>query len=185
MLTARRLQKVFDDVCEYVGIPTGEPASPKGRGLTLVHAAETAPVRRGWFSGLFAAGGAAERPPVPAPRGLYMYGGVGVGKTMLMDLFASVAPPEFQLQRIHFHDFMIDVHTRLRHHSRTSDPLRLVADEICGQTKVRGKDVWNLRKDLEKDDAVTKSTKSLSLSLELPIPPFPIHLRCCAWTSCL
>lgn len=32
-----------------------------------------------------------------APRGLYMYGGVGVGKTMLMDLLVAAAPPEFQV----------------------------------------------------------------------------------------
>lgn len=40
-------------------------------------------------------GGQAEKPKVP--KGLYIYGGVGTGKTMLMDLFAEVAPPEFQV----------------------------------------------------------------------------------------
>ena len=42
----------------------------------------------------FLGGAEAERPK--APRGLYMYGGVGTGKTMLMDLFAESAPPQFQ-----------------------------------------------------------------------------------------
>ena len=32
-----------------------------------------------------------------APQGLYMYGGVGVGKTMLMDLLVTAAPPEFKV----------------------------------------------------------------------------------------
>lgn len=40
--------------------------------------------------------GGAESEGPKVPRGLYMYGGVGTGKTMLMDLFAESAPPEFQ-----------------------------------------------------------------------------------------
>ena len=40
-------------------------------------------------------GGHAEKPKVP--QGLYIYGGVGTGKTMLMDLLAESAPPEFQV----------------------------------------------------------------------------------------
>ena len=40
-------------------------------------------------------GGLAEKPKLP--KGLYIYGGVGTGKTMLMDLLAESAPPEFQV----------------------------------------------------------------------------------------
>ena len=47
-------------------------------------------------------GSESERPK--APRGLYMYGGVGTGKTMLMDLFAESAPPEFQASPCHVKD---------------------------------------------------------------------------------
>jgi predicted ATPase len=50
-------------------------------------------------------------------KGLYMWGGVGVGKTMLMDIFVQSAPKEFKVRRIHFHDLMIEVHTRLREFS--------------------------------------------------------------------
>lgn len=50
-------------------------------------------------------------------KGLYMWGGVGVGKTMLMDIFVQSAPKEFQVRRIHFHDLMIEVHSRLREFS--------------------------------------------------------------------
>ncbi|GMH39421.1 hypothetical protein BSKO_07319 [Bryopsis sp. KO-2023] len=69
-------------------------------------------------------------------RGLYMYGGVGVGKTMLMDLFVVSSPPEFRVHRAHFHDFMLDIHARLRAHSGTADPLCEVANDISKGCRV-------------------------------------------------
>uniref|UniRef100_A0A0E0EJN9 AAA+ ATPase domain-containing protein n=1 Tax=Oryza meridionalis TaxID=40149 RepID=A0A0E0EJN9_9ORYZ len=47
-------------------------------------------------------------------QGLYMYGGVGTGKTMLMDLFYEQLPANWRKKRIHFHDFMLNVHSRLQ-----------------------------------------------------------------------
>ena len=50
----------------------------------------------------------------PIPKSLYMYGGTGCGKTFLMDLFYDNLPIT-QKRRIHFHDFMLDIHKRLHH----------------------------------------------------------------------
>ncbi|KAM0986213.1 hypothetical protein ACFX2C_013411 [Malus domestica] len=47
-------------------------------------------------------------------RGLYLYGGVGTGKTMLMDLFFDQLQCSWRKKRIHFHDFMLNVHKTLR-----------------------------------------------------------------------
>ena len=52
--------------------------------------------------------------PANLPKGLYMYGDVGSGKTMLMDMFYDTLPSSVRSKtRIHFHNFMQDVHKRL------------------------------------------------------------------------
>ncbi|CAK7338113.1 unnamed protein product [Dovyalis caffra] len=63
-------------------------------------------------------------------KGLYLYGGVGTGKTMLMDLFFDQLPANWRKKRIHFHDFMLNVHSRLQRHKGVADPLEVVAGEI-------------------------------------------------------
>ena len=49
--------------------------------------------------------------PSNAPDGLYLHGGVGTGKTFVMDLFFDAAPVTAK-RRVHFHEFMLDVHAR-------------------------------------------------------------------------
>ncbi|XP_057767237.1 uncharacterized protein LOC130987654 [Salvia miltiorrhiza] len=66
-------------------------------------------------------------------RGLYLYGGVGTGKTMLMDLFFNQLPSNWRKKRIHFHDFMLNVHSRLQKHKGVSDPLEVVAGELSDE----------------------------------------------------
>ncbi|KAL4448617.1 hypothetical protein ABPG75_005836 [Micractinium tetrahymenae] len=140
-LTISRIQQVYEQLKARLG---GEQSLRKGRGLTLVEAAPAAKPSGGggWFSGLFGGGRGREESTATAAvgaapvQGLYMYGGVGVGKTMLMDLLAKNAPGYFQLERTHFHDFMIEVHQRLRHFASQPDPLTHVADEIVDETKV-------------------------------------------------
>lgn len=73
----------------------------------------------------------------PPPRGLYLHGGVGRGKTMLMDLFyesVRFAPR----RRAHFHEFMAGVHERLgvARRETTGDPITVVAEEIATSTRL-------------------------------------------------
>jgi len=71
----------------------------------------------------------------PPERGLYIWGGVGRGKTMLMDLFYDCLPPDRRL-RMHFHRFMRRVHEGLKQWSGTVDPLRKVAGSIAAEGDV-------------------------------------------------
>ncbi|KAK4460891.1 AFG1-like ATPase-domain-containing protein [Cladorrhinum samala] len=79
--------------------------------------------------------------PSNLPRGLYLYGNVGCGKTMLMDLFYDTLPSSVRSKtRIHFNNFMQDVHKRL-HKMRMQygfevDCVPFVAAEVADQASV-------------------------------------------------
>ncbi|EEY14769.1 AFG1 [Verticillium alfalfae VaMs.102] len=97
------------------------------------------------FGSLFGGGkpGRATIGAIPSnlPRGLYLYGDVGSGKTMLMDLFYDTLPPSVKSKtRIHFHNFMQDIHKRLHkmklEHGNDVDAVPFIAADIAEQGNV-------------------------------------------------
>lgn len=71
-----------------------------------------------------------KKPQLPTPpKGLYFWGGVGRGKTYLMDTFCDALPTSRKM-RVHFHRFMYRVHDELKALGEVSDPLPLVADKF-------------------------------------------------------
>jgi len=99
---------------------------------------------KSFFGGLFKSGpGQAAIGAIPAnlPRGLYLYGDVGSGKTMLMDLFYDTLPSSIGSKtRIHFHNFMQDVHRRSHklksQHGIDIDTIPFIAADIAQQGSV-------------------------------------------------
>jgi len=71
-----------------------------------------------------------------ALRGVYLWGAVGRGKSMLMDLFYDQLAIQ-RKRRVHFHAFMLDVHARMREvrKSESGDPIPLVADALAENTR--------------------------------------------------
>ena len=93
-------------------------------------AVEAQPAKNSGLRGLFAK-------PVPAPKGLYIWGGVGRGKSMLMDLFHAAVDIEAK-RRVHFHAFMQEVQAGL-HEARqqgVDDAILPVAERITGEVRL-------------------------------------------------
>ena len=89
-----------------------------------------APARSGWRA-LFGGTGGGGAPAEPV-RGLYLWGGVGRGKSMLMDLMAEAAQP-FGCRRVHFHEFMQEIQAGLNEARKRGDQdaVRPVAIEVA------------------------------------------------------
>ncbi|HEY9052537.1 MAG TPA: cell division protein ZapE [Gammaproteobacteria bacterium] len=71
----------------------------------------------------------------PAPKGIYLWGGVGRGKTWLMDMFYDTLPFDNKL-RFHFHRFMQTVHDQLSLLKGQRNPLAVVAKNLAKQTSI-------------------------------------------------
>lgn len=65
----------------------------------------------------------------PLPRGVYMFGGVGRGKSFLMDCFFNAVPLQ-RKTRLHFHEFMREVHRELQDLKGTANPLEVLGKRI-------------------------------------------------------
>ena len=76
----------------------------------------------------------------PSAQGVYMYGGVGRGKSMLMELFTGTLPAHIKARRVHFHAFMIEVHGFLHQAQKqgddTSNALPRLAKQIASNVHV-------------------------------------------------
>ena len=119
---ARRMQRLYDELASY---------RPGGS--------------TGWRAKL-----GLDRPKQEPPRGIYMFGPVGVGKSMLMDLFFVTAPVA-RKRRVHFHEFLQEVHERahgLRRGGKGGDPLPAIADAVT-------EDAWLLCFDEFQVDNIT------------------------------
>ncbi|QZD92642.1 AFG1 family ATPase [Qipengyuania xiapuensis] len=76
------------------------------------------------------------RPKKVRPQGVYMWGGVGRGKSMLMDLFVETLSIE-EKRRVHFHEFMLEVDRRIRDERKkeSGDPIAPVASAIAEEVR--------------------------------------------------
>jgi cell division protein ZapE len=107
-----------------------KPDPAQGRTVAALDRLATSIADSGLFSRLF-------RSNDDGLSGVYLWGGVGRGKSMLMDLAFDHIDIEPK-RRVHFHEFMIETHARLRkaRESEEGDPIEPVAEEIAAEAKL-------------------------------------------------
>lgn len=69
------------------------------------------------------------------PKGIYMWGGVGRGKSFLMDTFYNCLPYK-RKRRVHFHAFLQEIHNRLKEYKHEADPMVRLTKEIAKEVRV-------------------------------------------------
>ena len=110
-----RLQRLFDELEEY------------------------RQYRAGKINRLVTTLGAGRKPP----RGVYIHGGVGRGKSLMMDAFYKVSRHR-RKRRVHFHEFMREIHARMRALSGQEDPLETIAGDIARQVRLLAFDEFHV-----------------------------------------
>nr|WP_300308882.1 cell division protein ZapE [Halomonas sp.] len=114
------LQRLYD---QLVAAPVRKPAIANSRGW------------KSKVKGIFGRQEAGQEPRLPDISGLYFWGGVGRGKTYLVDTFYEALPFP-QKMRTHFHRFMQRVHNELAHCKGEKNPLQLIAAKFAQETRV-------------------------------------------------
>jgi cell division protein ZapE len=122
-------QALYRERCE-AGAIRPDPAQAQAlERLEALHRAlvDHAPTPRGWLARLVGGN-------VVAPKGLYLWGPVGRGKSLLMDLFFATAPVAHK-RRVHFHAFMLEVHDRIEveRRRRSLQPVARVAARLAAE----------------------------------------------------
>ncbi len=109
--------------------PDPEQAAAAARLDRLQMELQQNPPRTGFFARLTGT-------KADSPQGIYLWGSVGRGKSMLMDLFHSCLAIE-KKRRVHFHEFMIEVHARLRveRQKEQGDPILPVVESLASETR--------------------------------------------------
>src|ERR1700761_7432049 len=101
--------------------------------------------KKSLFGSLFGGGESTNKAmfeiPENVPKGIYMYGDVGSGKTMMMDLFYETLPPNIvHKSRMHFHNFMQQVHKELHkmkmQYGNDFDAIPFVAANIADRSSI-------------------------------------------------
>jgi len=83
--------------------------------------------------------GAGRKPP----RGIYIWGGVGRGKSLMMDAFFKVSRHR-RKRRVHFHEFMREIHARMRAMQGREDPLDAISTEIARELRLLAFDEFHV-----------------------------------------
>ena len=144
-ITMVHLERLHMEMEDYIPKPVVKPGSAPSSASSS---------SGGFFSSLFGGGSGKQAPssdpratpPLEGlekvPRGLYMHGGVGCGKSMLMDTLYDCSPLEdgAEKKRLHFLEFMLDVHKRMHELRKNSpdmgDPMPYLAYDIASSTQL-------------------------------------------------
>ncbi|MEI6737664.1 MAG: cell division protein ZapE, partial [Pseudomonadota bacterium] len=87
--------------------------------------------RQGKVNRLVTNFGGGKRPP----QGVYIWGSVGRGKSLMMDAFYNVSTLK-RKRRVHFHEFMRELHVEMRNHAGAEDPLEPISTKIAKQLRL-------------------------------------------------